>query len=246
MRHSESLDKIASALIAAQKAMPVVHKTAVNPHFRSKFAPLSAITEAAIPALNDNGIVLVQGGGEASDDGSLEVVTRLVHTSGQWIESSFRIPLAKSDPQGAGSAMTYGRRYGLSAMLGIVPDEDDDGEGTMTRVASNAQPVVAAAHTRVLPPKDAPKREEHSTFPASEKVLPDACPKCGGPIWDNRTNKKNPKGPDWSCKDKTCTDGKFVTAGWCEKPKDAPKAGGGPGMEEGIPLPEGGDDDLPW
>lgn len=243
MRHSESLEKIAPALIAAQKAMPVVHKTAVNPHFKSTFAPLGAIVDAALPVLHANGIALLQGGGP-SDDGSIEVVTRLQHNSGEWVQSAFRLPLGKSDPQGAGSAITYGKRYGLAAMLGIVADDDDDAESTMGRVTSNAQPVLAAAHQRVLPPKEEVPRPRSVIAGA----IPEVCPKCGGPVWDNRENKKNPKGPDWTCKDKECKTGNFVTAGWAEKTgaKLTKSEGAGPGMERDVPPPEEESDDVPW
>jgi hypothetical protein len=136
MRHSEALDQIAPALVKAQGMIPQVHKDSTNPHFKSKFASLDAITEAALPALSSNGITLLQGGGAFQDDTGIEVVTRLLHESGQWIETGIRLPLAKSDPQGAGSAVTYGRRYGLAAILGIVADEDDDGNA-----ASQAKPA---------------------------------------------------------------------------------------------------------
>lgn len=142
MLHSDSLASIAPALVKAQSAFPAVRKDSTNPHFKSKFASLDAIVGAALPALHANGIALLQGGGP-SDDGSLEVVTRLQHESGEWIQSSFRLPLAKADPQGAGSALTYGKRYSLAAMLGIVADEDDDGNA--------ATKPAPAKHERVLP-----------------------------------------------------------------------------------------------
>lgn len=247
MQSSEKLEKLAPALVKAQAALPAVHKDSTNPHFKSKFASLDAIVDAALPVLHANGIALLQGGGP-SDDGGIEVVTRLQHSSGEWVQSSFRLPLGKSDPQGAGSAITYGKRYGLAAMLGIVADEDDDAESTMGR---DGKPPVRASsydnpqkpHERVLPPKDEVPRPRSVIAGA----IPEVCPKCGGPVWDNRENKKNPKGPDWTCKDKECKTGKFVTAGWAEKtaPQPTKSEGAGPGLDTDIPEPEE-TDDLPW
>lgn len=236
MEQSASLERLAPALVKAQAALPAIHKDSTNPHFKSKFASLDAIVDAALPVLHANGIALLQGGGP-SDDGSIEVVTRLQHSSGEWVQSAFRLPLGKSDPQGAGSAITYGKRYGLAAMLGIVADDDDDAESTMGRTTEAPKP-----HQRVLPPKDDHPRPRS----VDEKVIPEVCPKCGGPVWDNRENKKNPKGPDWTCKDKECKTGNFVTAGWAEKTNAAPKTtqGAGPGMERDVPPPE--NDDVPW
>jgi hypothetical protein len=196
---------MAPALVKAQAAMKPVVKDAINPHFKTKYASLDAITTAALEALTANGIALLQGGGEGTqDDAGMEVVTRLLHTSGQWIESGLRLPLAKSDPQGAGSATTYGRRYCLAAMLGIVADEDDDATAAIPR------PMAAPASTPA-PRKASPAPEKAS----ATSTIPAACTTCGGPVWDNRNDKANPKAPDWKCKDKECRDEKgYVTGGW--------------------------------
>jgi hypothetical protein len=98
--------------------------------------------------------------------------------------------------------------------------------------------------------KPAPRPETRSAAPS----IPSACPQCGGELWDNRENKKNPKAPDWKCKDKTCIDAKgFVTAGWLEKPnaKGAkgnahPVAAGGYDQRPGPLVNEDADDSLPF
>lgn len=126
MRQSESVEAIATALVKARESFPSIHKDATNPHFKSKFASLSSISDTVMPSLLGQGITVAQGVGRADDSG-LEVLTRLQHADGEWMENSVWMPLDKQNPQGAGSALTYGRRYGLSAMLGIVADDDDDG-----------------------------------------------------------------------------------------------------------------------
>jgi hypothetical protein len=119
MTTSESVNEIAAALAKAQSQMKNAALNKVNPHFKSKYADLAGIRDTVIPALTANGIAVVQTL-EAS-----AVLTRLLHTSGQWIESACPIPPAP-DMQKMGSAITYARRYSLSAICGIAADEDDD------------------------------------------------------------------------------------------------------------------------
>lgn len=118
------IKSIASALAAAQMEMGKALKQANNPHFRSKYADLGNVMDACLPALNSNGIALIQPTGE--DEHGRYVETMLIHgESGQSL--SCRVPLivAKNDMQGYGSAVTYARRYGLMAMAGIAPEDDD-------------------------------------------------------------------------------------------------------------------------
>jgi hypothetical protein len=119
MTTSEQLNEIAAALAKAQGAMKNAALNKVNPHFRSKYADLAGIRDTVIPALTANGIAVVQ-----TLDADA-VLTRLMHASGQWIESRCLIP-AQADMQKMGSAITYARRYSLSAICGIAADEDDD------------------------------------------------------------------------------------------------------------------------
>lgn len=143
MRHSESLDQIAPALVKARNKMTAVHKDASNPHFKSKFASLEAITESVMPHLIANGVTVLQGAGQ-QDDAGVEVVTRLLHVSGQWIETGIRLPLDKPNAQGAGSAVSYGRRYGLAAILGVVTEEDDDGNAASASARPAARPAQSS------------------------------------------------------------------------------------------------------
>ena len=121
---SESIQAIAPALLQAQQNITFAAKESTNPHFRSKYASLSSVIDAIKPALNNAGIVFIQFV-SPSDDGRLNLTTRLLHTSGEWIESTATCPLAKNDPQGYGSALTYLRRYTLATVVGLYQDDDD-------------------------------------------------------------------------------------------------------------------------
>lgn len=136
MNTSEQTDKIAPALIKAQAEMLPLIKDSANPFFKSRYADLHAVTEACYPALQNNGICVLQSA-ESNGEQGLNIKTRLLHSSGQFIETDCAIPPAGQDPQKYGSAVTYGRRYGLQAAVGLAPT-DDDGEGAMARSSSSA------------------------------------------------------------------------------------------------------------
>jgi hypothetical protein len=129
---SPEVAKVSAALVKAQADIRAVEKSATNPHFRSKYVPLDAIIAMARPALAKHGIAIVQAGTPFDDGKGLLVETRLVHESGEWISGVVFIPFGKADPQGAGAAMTYGRRFGLSALLSISSEEDDDGNSAVS------------------------------------------------------------------------------------------------------------------
>jgi hypothetical protein len=115
---------IAKALAAAQMEMGKALKQSQNPAFRSKYADLGNVMDACMPALNKNGIAVVQ---TMRDEA---VVTMLIHESGETLECPVPLLIGKRDMQGLGSAITYARRYGLMAMAGIAP-EDDDGQAAV-------------------------------------------------------------------------------------------------------------------
>jgi len=123
MKQSESIVKLAEAVVAAQASLPVVLFDAENPHFHNKYASLPQLVRAVRPVLEKHGLAVLQFGEE--DVGSL--TTMLLHTSGEYIMGTMTLPLDKQTPQALGSAVTYARRYGLAAMLGLISDEDDDG-----------------------------------------------------------------------------------------------------------------------
>jgi hypothetical protein len=132
------MKNIATALVKAQKAFGPALKTSTNPHFRSRYADLSACVEAVIEGLNGAGIALIQRTSE--DLTGVTVETVFIHESGEMLEcGKLHVPASKQDPQGYGSALTYARRYSLMAACGIAP-EDDDGNAA-TRKAAPAVPT---------------------------------------------------------------------------------------------------------
>jgi hypothetical protein len=123
--------KIAAAFVKAQKAFGPALKSSTNPHFKSRYADLSACVEAVVDALNNNGIGLVQRCYDNTNGVMVETV--FVHESGEVLECGIlQVPASKQDPQGYGSALTYARRYSLMAACGIAP-EDDDGNSASRR-----------------------------------------------------------------------------------------------------------------
>lgn len=144
--------KIASAFVKAQKAFGPALKSSTNPHFRSRYADLSACVEAVIDALNANGIALMQKTYECKEGVMVETV--FVHESGEVMESGMlHVPAVKHDAQGFGSALTYARRYSLMAACGIAP-EDDDGNAASRRPeakpTSKVDPNVMADHLAAI------------------------------------------------------------------------------------------------
>lgn len=150
MKTSDSVAKIFPALIAAQGEVEMVWKREENPYHQSKYADLPAIQAAANPVLARHELSIVQSPGQATMMSEniicLTLVTRLIHVSGEWMEQEQHIPMAKADPQGAGSAITYGRRYAIAALLNMTVDKDDDAEGAMGRArASQVKPAATAS-----------------------------------------------------------------------------------------------------
>ena len=148
---SDNVDKLFVAIHAAQGAMRGVAKDSKNPAFKSSYASLESVIDTARPALQAADLAFTQAPG-ALVDGAIEVTTMLMHTSGQWLRSTLHVPLSKRDPQGVGSAITYGCRYALMATLGLPP-VDDDGEAAMDRTP---KVVTAPAKAPPPPPADSP------------------------------------------------------------------------------------------
>ena len=127
---SDTIGKLAGALAKAQSEMTMIEAKSTNPFFNSKYASLASVLETAMPALNKNEIALVQGNKWDSGDYGFYITSMLMHSSGEWIKSEIRMPVAKKDAHGIGAATTYGRRYLLSSMVGVA-QADDDGNGAI-------------------------------------------------------------------------------------------------------------------
>ena len=134
------MKQIASALVKAQREFGPALKTSRNPHFKSKYADLSAVVEAVIDGLNNNGIALIQQTHEC--ESGVIVETLLIHESGEQISGGrLHVPASKQDAQGYGSALTYARRYSLMATTGIAP-EDDDGNAASKKEPLNPDVIA--------------------------------------------------------------------------------------------------------
>lgn len=240
MKFSDSMAAIAKAMLAVQQEIEPIVKDSTNPHFKNNYASHEKMNEYVKPILNRHGLVLIQGADDAlGPHGGIMVSTMLLHTSGEWVKSSIEMPLQKSDPQGAGSAITYGRRYGLSAILALTTEEDDDGEGA-SRPQRQMQSVASATGHRAPPPAAASTRASVPAPRPAANTAPvpvPACPICHSDMWDNRPKKASGQfkatSPDARCKDKACNGVVWKIEAASEK---APATQhGGPGLEE-VPV----------
>lgn len=132
MNKSETVKELAAALSKFQGEVKNPSNTATNPFFKSKYAPLNDVLNVVRPILSKNGLSIVQA--PSGDGENIIVTTTLLHNSGEWIEFPDLILRAdKPTAQGAGSAITYARRYAISAILGISSEDDDDGNIAETK-----------------------------------------------------------------------------------------------------------------
>lgn len=128
MEHSESIASISKALVAFQGDVENATKGSTNPAFKSKYADLAEILNTIREPLHKHGLAITQH--PSYENGRVDIENLLVHESGEFFYSVTSIPVTKQDAQGAGSAITYGRRYSLAAILGIS-QEDDDGNASI-------------------------------------------------------------------------------------------------------------------
>jgi hypothetical protein len=140
MQTSDQINELAAALAKAQGKIKGASKDADNPFFKSKYADLASVWEACRSELAANGLSIVQAPRATAFDGGwvIEVETRLLHGSGQWMADSLTLPVGKPDAQGVGSAITYARRYALASFVGVAP-EDDDGNAAVKGTGEKAQ-----------------------------------------------------------------------------------------------------------
>lgn len=136
LHQSEQVNELFSALSKAQSEMDSASKNASNPFFKSKYANLTEMKLASLPALTKNELSVDQQ--IITHDGETYLVTCLGHSSGQWKRSCVSIRPAKDDIQSFGSAISYIKRYSYGSLIGIVIEEDDDGESNRPR---NGNPI---------------------------------------------------------------------------------------------------------
>lgn len=126
MKRSEKVDEISKALTAFQKSAPPIpkDKTAAIGKYSYTYADLATIWDKIRGNLADNELSVIQS--PTSYSGEPMLCTLIAHSSGQWVEDSMPLKIVQDTPQGQGSAITYARRYALTAMLGLVADDDND------------------------------------------------------------------------------------------------------------------------
>ena len=177
MDTSEQINELATALAQAQSQFKPVKKSGKNPHLKSEYATLDDVLKATSKALSSNGLALVQSLDE--DD---KLTTALLHNSGQWISSTCAIPATNghrgiNQLQAFGGALTYMRRYALTALLGVSSDTDDDAHAAKDerrqpkRNGKAERPLEPDVLRRVLHKKVA-DRGESGEMPATEKQAP--------------------------------------------------------------------------
>ena len=137
MKQSENITDLAMALCLAQAQMGGAIKDSNNPFFKSSYADLTSVIKVIKQPFADNGLSFVQFPITSEGGKGVGVSTMIMHSSGQWVQGEYLLPMDKITAQGAGSAITYARRYALQAMAGI-PTVDDDAEAAMFR----GQPVA--------------------------------------------------------------------------------------------------------
>jgi len=144
INQSESIANLTLALSIVQGKMSHAVKDSANPFFKSKYADLESVWDACRSLLAENGLAVMQFPGLYTDhDKSMSLTTVISHKSGEYLNQEMSVPVTKADAQGAGSALTYMRRYALAAVVGVV-QADDDGNA-----ASNPQSKPA-----VVKPKE--------------------------------------------------------------------------------------------
>ena len=180
VNQSANIATLAKALSEAQGKIKGAAKDAENPFFKSKYADLASVWDACREQLSAAGLSVIQ----TLDGGMMgvTVVTTLAHSSGEWIRGSLTLKPVKDDPQGIGSAITYGRRYALAAMVGVAP-EDDDGEGASGREKKGA-PIKGQA-------TDPPKPADPESWKADAEIIKNAIGQAKDVATLNATIKAN-------------------------------------------------------
>lgn len=153
MEMSDNIADLAAALAKAQADLEGAAKKSNNPAFRSKYADLGAVWDAWQEVGPKNGLSVVQFPTDMPDPKMVGMTTMLLHTSGQWIRGVFSLPAGKQDAHGYGSAVTYLRRFSLSAVVGVCPVDDDGNAAAKARpqaVADAPSAAITAEQVKVL------------------------------------------------------------------------------------------------
>jgi hypothetical protein len=193
MQKSETIVELAKSLSKFQGDMKSVPKDSTNPFFKMKYASIDAIWDIVRKPLSSNGLSLIQTTYEQNDKIYLE--TTLLHSSGEWIETYMPINATKQDPQTIGSAITYARRYSMSAILGVSADSDDDAESatshketqTATKPIKQSNPLPASVSATVTPKALVQRTQCHLFYERKYESL--CTPNCGYQGMVSRTQR---------------------------------------------------------
>lgn len=162
----ENRKELAAALAKAQGEMEGAKKDTANPFHKSKYADLASVWEAIRGPLSANGLSVVQLVTEAPA-GFVGLTTILMHSSGQQVSSTFHMPVKDAtNPQAVGSALTYARRYALSALVGVAPEDDDGNLATNLQMRRKSEPEVGADYVKKLEDrfKDASTKDQKKSI----------------------------------------------------------------------------------
>jgi len=141
---SESIANLAKALSIVQGKLTYAKKDSANPFFKSKYADLESVWDACRDLLSANGLAVVQLPGEYFE-GTMALTTIITHSSGEWISQQMSLPVTKPDAQGAGSALTYMRRYALAAAIGVVQADDDGNAASAPKQVKSSSTMKSVA-----------------------------------------------------------------------------------------------------
>lgn len=204
MLKSDSIGALGAALAKAQGEIKAAAREANNPFFGKPYSDLSAVWDACREQLSKNGLAVVQT--TDNTENKIIVETTLIHASGEWISGKLFLAPTKNDPQGVGSAITYGRRYSLAAIVGVAPEgEDDDGNAASGFGGKEEKRAPAKRQEKAAePPKEATKScpcgetlaEKTIQYYNEHPNLERLCFACG-----TRKKKKEPYGKDRPKKD---------------------------------------------
>jgi len=172
---SPTIGKLAAALAKAQLVMESAKKDATNPHLKNRYADLTSCWAACRKPLGENGLSVAQLTKSVSPD-LVKIVSVLLHESGEWIRSELTVPAGGNKgvnaAQAMGSAISYGRRYGLSALVGISTDDDDGTASGMPQGQQQArQQTTQAPPRQQQAPRQAPQGQPQGGDMATERQV---------------------------------------------------------------------------
>ena len=167
MKTSDQIGDLAKALSLAQGKMSHAIKDSTNPFYKSKYADLESVIDAAKKPLEENGLSVSQGGDYKYDQ--WVIVTKLSHSSGQWIETYCPILANKQDAQGFGSGITYARRYAYAAIIGISQSDDD---GALAVQSTHKETIKSPSQQKQIEEKKAPINYAQQSADPGAYVIP--------------------------------------------------------------------------